>query len=71
MAQQVNAGYREIADEDPLVYYVDVATPFLNNDGTVMTDIFVDDDLHLNELGNSIWGAVIKAALMPVEARFE
>ena len=71
VAQQVNAGYKKIADEDPLVYYVDVATPFLNNDGSVMTDIFVDDDLHLNELGNSIWGAVIKAALMPVEARFE
>lgn len=71
VAQQVNAGYREIADNDPLVYYVDVATPFLNNDGSVMTDIFVSDGLHLNDLGNSIWGAVIKAALMPAEARFE
>ena len=71
VAQQVNAGYKEIADNDPLVYYVDVATPFLNNDGTVMTDIFVADNLHLNDLGNSIWGASIKAALMPMEARLE
>jgi lysophospholipase L1-like esterase len=71
VAQQLNAGYREIAAKDPLVYYVDVAASLLNKDGTVMTDIFVDDDLHLNELGNAIWGASIKAALMPMEARAE
>jgi len=70
-AQQVSAGYKEIASNDPLVYYVDVATPFLDNDGSVMTDIFVEDNLHLNDLGNSIWGATIKAALMPMEARLE
>ena len=71
IAEQVSAGYKEIADNDPLVYYVDVATPFLNNDGTVMTDVFVEDDLHFNDLGNAIWGATIKAALMPMEARHE
>lgn len=71
LAQQVNAGYREIAAKDPLVYYVDVASSLLNKDGTVMTDIFVADNLHLNDLGNAIWGAAIKAALMPMEARAE
>jgi lysophospholipase L1-like esterase len=71
LAQQVNLGYEQIADDDPLVYYVDVASPFLDADGNVMTDIFVEDNLHLNDLGNAIWGATIKAALMPVEARLE
>jgi lysophospholipase L1-like esterase len=71
IAQEVNAKYRAIAAADPLVYYVDVATPLLNHDGTVMTDIFLDDNLHLNDLGNSIWGATIKAGLMPMEARVE
>jgi lysophospholipase L1-like esterase len=71
VAQEVNAGYREIAARDPLVYYVDVATPFLNKDGSVMADIFIADNLHLNDLGNAIWGAMIKAALMPMEARAE
>jgi len=70
-AQKVNAGYRAIAKSDPLVYYVDVANPFLLGDGSVMKDIFVEDGLHLNDLGNSIWGASIKAALMPMEAREE
>jgi len=71
VAQQLNEGYRQIAAKDPLVYYVDVASPLLGKDGNVMTDIFVADNLHLNDLGNAIWGAVIKAALMPMEARVE
>jgi lysophospholipase L1-like esterase len=71
VAQQLNEGYRQIAAKDPLVYYVDVASPLLNKDGNVMTDIFIADNLHLNDLGNAIWGAVIKAALMPMEARVE
>ena len=70
-ARAVSSGYKEIADNDPLVYYVDVASPFLNSDGSVMADVFVEDNLHFNVLGNLIWGATIKAALVPIEARFE
>ena len=71
LAQEVSAGYRVIADDDTLVHYVDVATPLLNADGSLRPDIYVDDGLHLNDLGNSIWGTAIKGALMPVEAAFE
>ena len=70
-AKRVNAGYMEIAKKDPLVYFVDSATPFLETDGHVMTDIFVEDGLHLNPMGNLIWGSIIRAALMPQEARYE
>jgi len=70
-AQQVNTAFRGIAAAGPLVYYVDVASYLMNEDGTVMTDIFVSDNLHLNDLGNAIWGAAIKAALMPLEMRAE
>lgn len=71
VAQQVNASYIDLADSNPLVYYIDVATPLLGPDGNVRTDIFVSDNLHLNDLGNEIWGATIKSALMPYEAEFE
>ncbi|MDA0207302.1 MAG: GDSL-type esterase/lipase family protein [Acidobacteria bacterium] len=70
-AQDVSAAYREIANKDPLVSYVDVATPFLDASGNVMTDVFVKDNLHHNELGTLIWGSAIRAALMPQEARYE
>ncbi len=71
IAQELSEGYKAVADADPLVYYVDIATPLLNADGTVMTDIFVADNLHLNEKGYAIWGPTIKDALMPQESRFE
>lgn len=70
-AKKVSAQLASIAKSDPLVYYVDVATPFLQSNGKVMTDIFVEDGLHLNDMGNLIWGSAIRAALMPQEARHE
>ena len=70
-AQKVNGELKAIAAADPLVHYVDAVTPFMTADGTVMTDIFVDDNLHFNTLGNLIWGSTIRAALMPREARHE
>lgn len=70
-AQQVNAAYQEVAKSDPLVFFIDSASPFLREDGKVMTNIFVEDGLHLNVTGNLIWGSIIRAALMPQEARYE
>ena len=70
-ARQVSKRLHEIAESDPLVFYVDAATPFLQENGEVMTDIFIEDDLHFNSLGNLIWGSLIRAALMPQEARHE
>ncbi len=70
-AQQLSKAYQELTEQDSLLFYIDAAKPFLDVNGEVMTDIFVDDDLHFNALGNAIWGSIIKAALMPMEARFE
>lgn len=70
-AQAVSGMMEAIAQRDPLVYYIDVATPFLKSDGKVMDDIFVADGLHLNDKGNVIWGAAIKAGLMKVEGQYE
>ena len=70
-AQEANALYQAVAAADDRVHYIDVATPFLQADGTVMDDIFIDDGLHLNEKGTRIWAATIKAALMAVEGQHE
>jgi lysophospholipase L1-like esterase len=56
---------------NPLLTYIDVATPMLLPDGSVMTDIFVEDDLHLNPKGYEIWSAAIREVLMEHEARYE
>lgn len=70
-AQSVSARFLAIAESNPMVNYIDSASPFLDPNGNVMVDIFVEDNLHLNQIGNEIWGAVIKAGLMPAEIRFE
>ncbi len=70
-AQQVSARFKDIAESDSLVHYIDVASPFLKADGSVMTDIFVADNLHLNDKGNEIWGRAIKAGLMRIEGQYE
>ncbi|MDU0354943.1 GDSL-type esterase/lipase family protein [Paraglaciecola aquimarina] len=71
LAMDVSRGYQLIADTHPLVHYIDVATPLLKQNGEIMQDIFIHDDLHLNDKGNKIWGETIKAALMPIEAKYE
>ena len=70
-AQRVSANMQAIAHADPLVHYIDVATPFVTADGSVMDDVFVADGLHLNDKGNEIWGRAIKAGLMKIEGQHE
>jgi len=70
-AQETNELYKQIAAGDDRLHFIDVATPFLRADGTVMDDVFVDDGLHLNDKGNRIWAAAIKSVLMKIEGEFE
>jgi len=70
-AQETSELYKKIIASDERLHFIDVATPFLKSDGKVMDDVFVDDGLHLNDKGNAIWAAAIKAALMPIEAQYE
>lgn len=40
--------------------FIDVYHKMFNKDGTVMKDIFVEDDLHMNAKGYAIWQKIIK-----------
>lgn len=71
VAQALNSRVAALAEQDALITYIDVATPFLKADGSVMTDIFVSDNLHLNEKGYDIWAATIRGVLMRYEAMHE
>ena len=70
-AQQTNELLKEVVAGNELLTYINVATPLLGANDEVMTDIFIDDGLHLNEKGTRIWAATIKAALMKGEAKYE
>ena len=44
--------------------YIDVYNNMFNKDGTVMKDIFVEDNLHMNAKGYAIWQKIIKPYLL-------
>jgi len=66
--RQVNEGMWGIANRERNVYYIDVATPMLRSDGRVRTDLFVADDLHMNQAGYDIWRNVVVPLVKQVEA---
>ena len=70
-AVETNELLQAIAANNDLVTYIDVATPMLQPNGRVMTDIFVEDDLHLNPKGYEIWAAAVRKVLVPAESRHE
>lgn len=44
--------------------FIDVWSPMINDEGTVMKDIFINDGLHLNAKGYKIWVEAIRPFLM-------
>ena len=68
---ETNVLLKAIADKDDLVDYIDVATTMLQPGGKVMTDIFVEDNLHLNPKGYRIWSDAVRAVLVPAERKHE
>ena len=56
MIQQHSAG-------DPLLYYADLATPMLLDNGEPNPNLFVSDGLHLNEAGYVLWTQSLRPVL--------
>ena len=44
--------------------FIDVYHKMFNKDGTVMQDIFIEDNLHMNAKGYAIWQKVIQQYLI-------
>lgn len=49
----------EYAESKNNVHYVDITTPMIV-DGKLRSDIFIDDGMHLNPLGYTLWDPVLK-----------
>ncbi|MCW3092563.1 MAG: hypothetical protein JWP81_3632 [Ferruginibacter sp.] len=45
--------------------FIDVYHKMFNKDGTVMKDIFLEDNLHMNARGYAIWQKIIAPYLLP------
>ncbi|MDA0788841.1 MAG: GDSL-type esterase/lipase family protein [Proteobacteria bacterium] len=79
---ETNERFRAFSAADPLVTYVDVATPMIEWDGEaaddtsdkvrkVSSDLFVGDMLHMNSKGYDVWRDAVRPVLIPAESKFE
>jgi lysophospholipase L1-like esterase len=69
--KKANALLKARCETNPLLTYVDVATPMLGEKGEPLPDIFIQDNLHLNEKGYDIWSEAIRSVLIRKESEFE
>jgi predicted neuraminidase/lysophospholipase L1-like esterase len=61
--REANAAVAALAAEDPLLHFVDVATPMLGADGSPRPELFVADGLHLGQAGYRLWAEILSAHL--------
>ncbi|MCH5599652.1 SGNH/GDSL hydrolase family protein [Niabella ginsengisoli] len=59
--KEANGLIKEFLKKDKNAKFIDVYSLMLNKDGSVMSEIFVDDNLHMNAKGYAIW----KKAMQP------
>ena len=58
-----NQRIRNMAETDEKLTYIDIATPMLGEDGKPNPNLFLNDGLHMNELGYAIWAPLVEASL--------
>ena len=66
--QNTNRAMQRLAKRHSLVTYVDVAAPMLGDDGAPKPEIFIGDNLHMNEAGYDIWRDAVRAVVVASEA---
>jgi len=61
--KEANGMIKEICESHRNTYFIDTEKYFLNSSGLPRSNLFVDDKLHLNANGYSIWAGIIKSEL--------
>jgi len=61
---EANQQIRQYLSKQAKTAFIDVYQPMLQPDGRVMTDIFKEDNLHMNAKGYAIWKKVIAPYLL-------
>lgn len=69
--QAVNRAMSDMAKNDTRVTYLDVASPMFDAEGNMRADIYVPDQLHLNQRGYDIWNNAISPVVLTNEVVFE
>lgn len=70
-ARETNALLERESKRDPLLTYIDVATPLLDETGHPAPQCFRDDKLHLNAQGYDRWRDAVRPVLLKAELSTE
>ena len=61
---EVNTMVKKFLKKKKNTSFIDVYHSMFNSDGTVMKDIFIEDNLHMNAKGYAIWQKKMKPYLI-------
>lgn len=61
--EAVTRGIKKQILDDPNSFLISTAGAYLGSDGKPRADLFVNDRLHLNQVGYQLWANLIKASL--------
>ena len=67
--RDLNNRLQQLASSHDQVHYIDVWSPMLSTDGEVMTDIFIQDQLHMNTKGYDIWRTVVAPYVLNMSSK--
>ena len=65
---KANGLVRDFCDQDERLFFADLATPLLGDDGTPRRDLFLSDQLHLNPQGYAVWTQTLAPILSRILA---
>ncbi len=68
---KLNNMLRALAATDERLIYIDIATPMLDVSGKPLVDVFLKDELHMNQKGYKIWSSVVYPLLREREGQHE
>lgn len=60
----INRLLKDYADQTDKVEYIDITKGMYDAQGVLRTDIFLDDKLHMNQLGYDAWTKEVRPALL-------
>ena len=66
-----NAMLADRAAKDARLTFIDIATPMLGEDGEPLAELFVADNLHMNDAGYDIWRDTVRPILVGAEVGYE
>ena len=59
-----NNSIKLLASEDAYLEYIDVWDSMLNEDGSRMPELYIEDGLHMNKKGYEVWTRLVRKSLL-------